>query len=85
MATFWERAAHSVTICSLCIISVCNCSCFSLCFRRRDFGSDCTSSWSLLTFYFVSLQYCVLTCALVENILQLFRDKLIWKKVIEKQ
>ena len=37
---------------SLCIMTICNFSFFPLLFRGQDFGSDCISSWSLLTFYF---------------------------------
>ena len=36
----------------LFIMSICNFGCFPFCFRGHDLGSDCISSWSLLTFYF---------------------------------
>ena len=50
VATFWKRAAHRV--CSLCVVSLCIFGYYPFWFRGQDFGSDCTSSWSLLTFYF---------------------------------
>ena len=37
----------------LCVMSICNFGCFPFLASRRD-GSDCTSSWSLLTFCFRS-------------------------------
>ena len=40
-----------LTVCSLDIMSVCNFGCFSFWLRGQDFGSDWTSSWSLLTFF----------------------------------
>ena len=41
--TFWERAAHSVNrVFFLCLVV----SYFGF---RREFDSDCSSSWSLLT------------------------------------
>ena len=46
MATFWERAAHSVYQCF---------SYFPLWFCERDFDSDCVSSWSLLIFSLLKL------------------------------
>ena len=47
------RAARSVnSICILCIMPICNMGRFPFLFRERDCGSDCTSSWSLLTFTF---------------------------------
>ena len=36
VATFWEIAAHSVDICSLCILTICNIS--------LNWGSDCFNS-----------------------------------------
>ena len=52
VAAFWERAAHSVNrIFSLvCLFVALVVSHF--CFRGQDIGSECVSSWSLLTFYF---------------------------------
>ena len=54
MGTFWERAAHSVNLMfSLLCLFVYSLDCFPFSFRERDIGSDCVSSWSLLTFYFL--------------------------------
>ena len=51
MATFWERAAHSVnrTFSLLCLF--CSFGCFPFCFQGRYLDSDCVSYSSLLTFY----------------------------------
>ena len=46
---------HSVTqltICFLCILTICNFFNFPFWFGGLDLGSDCFSSWSLHTFYF---------------------------------
>ena len=45
-------------VCSLCIHSVCNFGCFRFWFRGQDFGSDCTSFWSLLNFTFPKIICC---------------------------
>ena len=41
------------TISSLCIMTICNFSYFPLWFLGGEFGSDCNSSLSMLSFYFV--------------------------------
>ena len=46
--TLWERAAHPVAHMLFCYMSIC----IFVLFRKHDLGSDCTSSWSLLTVYF---------------------------------
>ena len=53
MATFWERAAHSVYRMFSCILTYCNFSYFPRWFFRGggDFGSECIISRSLLIFY----------------------------------
>ena len=40
-----------LTVCLLCIISMCNFDCNPFWFRDRDYGSDCNGSWSLFTLY----------------------------------
>ena len=48
MATFQEKAAHSVNrVFSLLSLFL------AVVVRGQDFGSDCVSSWSLLTFYYL--------------------------------
>ena len=50
MATFWERAARSVNrILSLYYVSL-QLWLFPIWLRGRDLVSDCSGSWSLLTF-----------------------------------
>ena len=50
MATFWlKKLLIRLTIFSLFIMSICNP------IRGRDFGSDCVSSRSLLTFSFFTV------------------------------
>ena len=57
MATLWESAAHSVGHMFFFVLSICNFSFLPLSrFRGRDVGSDCISSWSLLTFHFLYIQ-----------------------------
>ena len=52
-ATLWERAARSLNrIFSLCYVYLLFCL-FPILFSGWDFGSDCTSSWSLLAFCFL--------------------------------
>ena len=51
--TVFKQLLIRFTICSLCILTYCNLSYFRLWFLGRDFGSDCISSWSLITFYFL--------------------------------
>ena len=59
VATFWERAAHSVDHMFFSILTICNFSYFPCVFvffvNDIDFGSNCPSSWSLLTFYLLTL------------------------------
>ena len=43
-----------LTICSLCILTICNFSYFPFRFWGPDLGSDCLSSWSL---HFFTLTY----------------------------
>ena len=47
---FGEKLIIRLIICSLCIMSIFIFSYFPVWFRRRDFDSDCISSWTLLTF-----------------------------------
>ena len=56
-----------LTVCSLCItcMSICNFSYFPFWFCGQDLGCDCSSSWSLLTFYFYSV--CLLHCSNIEG------------------
>ena len=44
----FEIAAHSVSICSHCILSICNIYLFPALVLRAGFAFDCTSSCSLL-------------------------------------
>ena len=53
MATFWERAAHSVYRMFSLYFDLCNFSYFLLWFWGRDFGSGCICSCSLLIIYFL--------------------------------
>ena len=55
VTAFWERAAHSVNHMCLCIMSICGFDRVPTWFRGRGYGSDCTSPWSLLTFYFLNI------------------------------
>ena len=48
---FERKLLITLTVC--CLLLYCNFSYFLLWFEGRDFGSDCISSWSLLTFFFV--------------------------------
>ena len=50
LATVWERAAHSVNrmFSLFCLFAALVVSHFG--FDRRDLGSDCIISWSLLSF-----------------------------------
>ena len=50
--TFHHMCIHGVTICSLCILTICNFSYFPFWFLVLDLGTDRFSSWSLHTFYF---------------------------------
>ena len=56
MATFWERAAHSVSrMLSLYFVYL-KLWLFPILVSRAGLGSDCVSSLSLLTFYFLKKQ-----------------------------
>ena len=46
---FGKELPTRLTICFLCILSICN---FSYLVLGQDLGSDCFSSWSLHTCYF---------------------------------
>ena len=53
VVTFLEKAVPvQLTVCSLCITSICNFWFFPFWFQGRHFGSDRTSSWPLLTIWF---------------------------------
>ena len=52
MTTFWEIAVHLVSLCSLCNTFIFNFSYIPFRFVGQEFGSECTSSWSVFTFYF---------------------------------
>ena len=52
MATFWEGAAHSVYHMFSLYFDIAILVISDFGFWGRGFGSDCTSSWSLLIFYF---------------------------------
>ena len=49
---FRKEMLNRLTIYSLCLLCICNFGRFPFWFRGQDFVSDCTSSWSLLSFYF---------------------------------
>ena len=46
MTTFLETAASLLTLCSLCIMPICNFSYFPFWFEGWDWGHDCYSSCS---------------------------------------
>ena len=50
LPSFGTELLIQLTVCLLCIISMCNFDCFLFWFPDRDFGSDCKGSWSLFTF-----------------------------------
>ena len=50
-----------LSICSLCILTICNFSYFAFWFLGLCLGSDCLSFWSLPIFYFYLYTYKVLT------------------------
>ena len=55
MATFWERADHSVdhtNVCSLCILTICKFSYFPFWFLGLDLGSDYLVPGPLHAIYF---------------------------------
>ena len=56
MVTFWERAAYSANRKFYFVMSSCSFGGFLFWFRGQDLGSDCVSSSSSLTFYFLLLQ-----------------------------
>ena len=55
---FGKELLTRLTICSLCILTICNFSYFLFWFSGRDLGSDCPSSWSLPTCYFYKQSIC---------------------------
>ena len=50
--SFGKELLPRLTICSLCILTICNFSYFPLWFLGLDLGSDCFRSLCLHTFYF---------------------------------
>ena len=50
-APFGKELLTLLTICSHCILTICNFSYFPFWFCGLDLGSDCISSWSLYTLY----------------------------------
>ena len=48
---FGKELHIGLSICSVCIMSICYFGCFPLWFRGLDCGSNCASFWSLLIFY----------------------------------
>ena len=50
---FGEELLNRLTVCSFCIMFICDLSYFLLGYRGQDFGSCFISSRSLLTFYFL--------------------------------
>ena len=52
MATFWERAAPSVDRMLSLYFDYLLLKLFSILVLGQDLGSDCSSTWSLRTFYF---------------------------------
>ena len=41
---FGKQLLTRLTICSLCVLTICNISCFTFWFLGLDLGSDCFSS-----------------------------------------
>ena len=52
MPPFGKELLTCLTVCYLCIMFICNFGYFLFWFQGKEFGSDCISSLSLLTFYF---------------------------------
>ena len=52
---FGKELLPRLTICSLRIMFTCCFRYFPFWFQGQDFGSDCASSWLLLTFYLTSV------------------------------
>ena len=52
-----KKLPTRLTICSLCILTICYFSYFPFWFLGRDLGSDSPSSWSLHTCYFLYYMY----------------------------
>ena len=44
---FGKNLLTRLTVCSLCIMSICNFGCFQFWFRGQDFGSNCMRAWLL--------------------------------------
>ena len=57
--SFGTELLTRLTICSLCILTICNFSYFPYGFLGLDLGFDCFSSWSLHTLYFYAVD-CVI-------------------------
>ena len=51
-SAFGKELLTRLTICSFCILTICNFNYFPFGFLGLDLGSDCYSPWSLHTFYF---------------------------------
>ena len=49
--TFWKYLLTRLTICSLCILTICNISYLPFWFLGLGLCFDCFGSWSLNTFY----------------------------------
>ena len=54
---FGKKMLNRLTICILCILTICNFSYFPFSFLGLDLGSDCFSSRSLHTFYFLYITF----------------------------
>ena len=50
---FGKELLTRLTMCSLCIKGLFVIYLFPVWFSRQEFGYECNSSWSLLTFYFL--------------------------------
>ena len=50
-SSFGKELLTRLTMCSLCILTICNFSYFPFSFRGLDLGSGCFRSWSLGTFF----------------------------------
>ena len=51
MPIFWKELLIRLTVCSLCIMSICYFGYFPYWVRGWDCGSDCANSWLLFTVY----------------------------------
>ena len=48
---FGKELLSCLTVFPLCAVSICDCGYFTFWYRGQEFDSDCTGSWSLLTFF----------------------------------